>query len=169
MAAGFLASSSADLGSVAVHSGGLLESGRAVPVEVARAAAEYGLDLAAHRSHQITAPDVARADLVIGMARLHVREMAVLEPSRWPVTFTLRELVRRGRLVGRRGPREPLMEWLAGLHAGRRATDLHEEYPDDDIDDPIGGPYEGYRAMARQVHALTGELQLLIWGDAASG
>ena len=61
------------------------------------------------------------------------------------------------------------MEWLAGLHAGRRATDLHEEYPDDDIDDPIGGPYEGYRAMARQVHALTGELQLLIWGDAASG
>ena len=64
---------------------------------------------------------VAAADLVIGMAREHVREVAVLDPTASTATFTLKELV-RGASV-RRGPRrrdESLADWLARLGEGRR-------------------------------------------------
>jgi protein-tyrosine phosphatase len=168
LAAGLLEVASTECRSVEIHSRGLLEGGRSAPDEIVRVASEYGLDLAAHRSHQIRRSDMIDADLVIGMARYHVREAAILEPSRWPATFTLRELVRRAQATGPRRPREPLEEWLAHLHAGRRAGDLLDDDPADDINDPIGGSYEGYQAMARQVSTLIGDLQSLTWGEAPS-
>ena len=61
----------------------------------------------------------ASSDLVVGLAREHVRETALLVPAAYPRTFTLKELVRRGGEVGARGDDESFEMWLARLHVGR--------------------------------------------------
>src|SRR5262245_45150403 len=60
-------------------------------------AAAAGLDLTDHRPRRLTADIVATdgADLILGMAREHVRHVAALDPTVWLRTFTLKELVRR--------------------------------------------------------------------------
>ena len=73
-----------------VASAGLLESGLAPPPEVVAALARYGLDIGGHRSRHLDTADVLAADLVVGMARSHVREATILAPAVWPRTFTLR-------------------------------------------------------------------------------
>src|SRR5947209_3308133 len=82
---------------VAVTSAGLLEGGRRPPPEVVAVMAARGIDVAAHRSRRVTADDLAATDLVLGLAREHARHAAVLQPACWPRTFTLRELLRRGK------------------------------------------------------------------------
>ena len=70
-------------------------------------------------SRTVTADDLAAADLILGLAREHVRHAAVLLPAAWPRAFTLRELVRRGRQAGPRAPGEPLGYWLTRAADGR--------------------------------------------------
>ena len=55
------------------------------------------------------------ADVLIGMAREHVREAVVLAPDVWGRAFTLKEIVRLGEERGGRAPDEPLEQWLARL------------------------------------------------------
>ncbi len=156
--------------SVTVRSAGLLGGGQPAPHEVVVAAGAFGLDLASHRSVQLTAAAVDRADLLIAMGRRHVRELVSMDASRGPELFTLRELVRRGRAVGPRPRSMALAEWLAAVNDGRNPASLIEEHPGDDVADPIGGPPEAYRAMVAQVCSLVGELdRLLFLGPADSG
>lgn len=113
-----------------------------------RAMARRGLDLSGHRSRELTANDLAGADLVLCMARRHCREVVVLHPPAWPRTFTLRELVRRGEAAGQRQPGQTLDEWLGVLGVGRVRAALLAEDDDDDVADPIGGPDSAYEATA---------------------
>ena len=87
---------------VTVTSAGMLTSGVAPPPEVVAALAPYGLDISEHRSRHLEAADVEAADLVVGMARSHVRDAVVLVPGAWPRIFTLKELARRGSDAGPR-------------------------------------------------------------------
>ncbi|HVX19841.1 MAG TPA: hypothetical protein VHB02_00665 [Acidimicrobiales bacterium] len=144
-------------------SAGLLRGGVAPPPEVVAAAREAGLDLSGHRSRRLAEADVAQADLVVGMAREHVREAVMLDPAAFPKTFSLREVVRRAGLVGSRRPADELGEWLAELHRGRRASDLLGASPDDDVLDPMGGPATGYRAMVAEVDGLVSRLATAGW------
>lgn len=64
-----------------VHSAGLLPGGRPATADGVAVMAARGLDTSAHVSRQLTRDLVAGADLVIGMAREHVREAVVLEPA----------------------------------------------------------------------------------------
>lgn len=112
------------------------------------AMARRGLDLGAHRSHQLTADDLAGADLVLCMARRHSREAVVLHPPAWPRTFTLKELVRRGEALGPRRAGQPLDTWLAEVGEGRTRSALLADDPLDDVADPIGGPDSAYEATA---------------------
>src|ERR1700733_12526299 len=52
--------------------------GEGPPAGAVSAMAAYGLDTGSHRSHQVTVADLARADLVLGMARMHVRHAVVM-------------------------------------------------------------------------------------------
>ena len=74
--------------------------------------AARGLDITGHRSRRITPDLLAGPDLIVGMAREHVREAVVLRPELYARTFTLKELVRRGSEVGRPARREPIDDWL---------------------------------------------------------
>jgi protein-tyrosine phosphatase len=122
---------------------------------------ERGLDISKHRSWELTARHAAAADLVIGMAREHVREVAVLDPSVLPRAFTLKELVRRSSAARRRT--QPLVEWLEALSASRDPESLLGESHADDVDDPIGGPLREYRETAAELDDLVERLVRSAW------
>jgi protein-tyrosine phosphatase len=143
---------------VSVASAGLLGSGRPPPPEVIAVMAASGIDAASHRSRVVTADDLATADLILGLAREHVRHAAVLLPEAWPRAFTIRELLRRGEQAGVRAPGEPLGHWLARAADGRRRPDLLGSSPADDVADPAGGPLRGYQATFDLLDHLTRDL-----------
>jgi protein-tyrosine phosphatase len=148
-----------------VTSAGMAADGKAsVPGEVAAVLAGYGLDVTGHRSTQVTAGDLARADLVLTMAREHLRHAVVLEPLTWPRAFTLRELARRGARAGPRAPGEPVAAWLARAHAGRSRMDLLGDGEPDDVPDPFGGRLTDYQRAAAQINGAVGEVADLGWG-----
>ena len=152
---------------VAVCSAGLLRDGDPPSAEVVSVMASYGLDVALHRSRLVTRADLARADLVLGMAREHVRHAVVLAPPSWPRAFTLKELVRRGKQTGPRMPGEPLAGWLSRVHEGRTHAALLGASPLDDVADPTGGPPSAYELTAVLLDELVTGLAGLCWELAA--
>ena len=152
-----------------VRSTGLLGQGEPVPPEAVAAMAGYGLDLTRHRSRLVTAAELRGADLVLAMAREHVRHAVVAEPAAWPRTFTLRELLRRGQQGGPRMLGEPLANWLARVQNGRDRVALLGDSPDDDVADPMGGPAYAYVTTAALLDELVGALVNLCWGRPTRG
>ena len=151
----------------AVRSAGMLKDGVPSPPEVVSAMADYGLDVTQHRSRMVTAEDLAHADLILGMAREHVRHAAVIAPLSWPRAFTLKELLRRGHETGPRMRGEPVADWLARVHKGRTHAALLGDSPLDDVADPAGGPPRGYAATAALLDELVARLVELGWGLSA--
>src|SRR5258707_4915714 len=84
--------------SVPVSSAGVASTcpSQSASPEIIAVMAARGHDVTRHRSRMLTRDDIAEADLILGMARDHVRHAAVLLPDAWQRAFTLRELVRRG-------------------------------------------------------------------------
>ena len=148
---------------VVVTSAGLLFDGRPVTDFGRAVMAERGLDTSGHRSRRLQPDLVAGADLVIGMAREHVREaVALAGPAALRRSFTLKEIVRRGEERGGWAPGEPLDDWLGRLGAGRRTADLLGDSDADDIADPIGGPRRSYERTAEELDDLTARLARLL-------
>ncbi|MDQ6728531.1 MAG: hypothetical protein M3066_20570 [Actinomycetota bacterium] len=149
-----------------VASAGLLQAGNPAQAHGIDVARSLGLDMSAHRSRSMTRDVLSAADLIVGMAREHVREAVVLDPALWPRAFTLKELVRRGEATGPRRPDEALADWLARAGQGRRVADLSGSSPDDDVADPIGMPRAAYERMARELDDLTGRLVAVAFAGA---
>lgn len=145
--------------------------GEPAPAEVAEAVAGIvglgggsgGGGLEGFRSRPVTAELVGGASLVLGLARRHVRELTVADPSVFARCFTLKELVRRGQACGARRAGERLCDWLAVMGGDRRVAALVGDDPADDVDDPIGRSPAVYRRVAEELDALTGELVRLVW------
>ena len=110
---------------------------------------------------------LAGADLLVGMAREHVREAVLAAPEVWPRAFTLKELVRRGEEAGPRGPGESLESWLARAHGDRAKADLLGQSDDDDIYDPLGESKDTYARTAEEISGLVDRLVDLAWPAAA--
>ncbi len=146
-----------------VHSAGLLDDGRPAAAEGVRLLGRMGLDTSAHRSRRMTAAMLEGADLVLCMAREHVREAVLLSPEAWPRSFTLKEIVRRAERAGPRAADQPFDEWLAKLHAGRTRADLLGSSDDDDVADPIGGGHSVYQGTADEIRDLVDRLVALGW------
>lgn len=150
---------------VQVSSAGLMAGGRPATSHGQAAMAERGLDLSGHVSRQLDRQLVAGADLVIGMAREHIREVAVLDPAALQRSFTLKELVRAATAVGPRRAGEQLASWLQRVGAGRRRDALLGAGHDDayDVEDPVGRGREDYDATARELDSLLERLVALAW------
>lgn len=145
-----------------VHSAGLLDSGRRASdhgIDVLRG---RGLAIDSHRSTTLRPEFIDAADLILGMARLHVRETVVSRPAAWSKAFTLKELVRRGEELGGRSLDESLQEWLDKAHAGRTQRELLGESDDDDIFDPIGSSRAVYEKTAAGIEDLIDRLVALL-------
>jgi protein-tyrosine phosphatase len=145
-----------------VSSTGLVAPGRPATPEAVDAMRRRHLDLSAHRSRVLDVEQVASSDLVIGMARRHVREVWLLDNAALDRSYTLKELVRRGEEVGACDADEPLDRWLQRVNLGRRASDLVGESTLDDIADPIGQPASVYERVAAELDDLTGRLVDLV-------
>jgi len=168
MAAGLARRRLAEAGlSVAVSSAGLTAPGQPPSPGAVMAMAERGVELSGHLSCHLTAEAVARADLVVGLAKEHVREAVALVPGAFGRAFTLKELVH---LAGNAaaGPRredEGLDAWLTRIAAGRRPSALLgvELDPDYDVADPLGGTPAAYEQTATEIARLVDELVGAVW------
>jgi protein-tyrosine-phosphatase len=129
---------------------------------------DYRVDLRGHRSRMLKAKMVTEADLIVGMARRHVFEVAREQPEAFGRAFTLKELVRRADATGARAPDESLDAWLSRLHEGRSPGDLWGESPDDDVDDPIGQGFDVYRRTAAEIDSLVDRLVVAVWGSSSA-
>jgi len=150
---------------VQVSSAGVLPGGRPATAHAQATMADRSLDLSDHESRHLERPLIDEADLVIGMAREHVREVAVLAPDALSRTFTLKELVRAATAVGPRRVDESMAEWLARVGAGRRRESLvgigHDEAYD--IADPVGRGRRDYDATADELDHLLALLVEMAW------
>jgi protein-tyrosine phosphatase len=146
-----------------VSSAGISFDGRGATEDAIRAAEAFDLDITGHRSRIMNAEVVQQADLVIGMERLHAREAVVLGPTLFGRTFTLKEIVRRGELIGPRRADESLDEWMARAGEGRRPMELFGESPDDDIPDPYQQSPKVYAKCIELLDDLTDRLVDLVW------
>jgi protein-tyrosine phosphatase len=170
MAEALLTDRLAALGSAAtVRSGGMLGDGEPPHREAVTVMAGYGLDIAAHRSRRVTADDLEAADLTLAMARENLRHAVVTAPAVWPRAFTLKELARRGGVVGPRAAGEDLAGWLARAHDGRERAALLGDSPTDDVADPAGGPPDGYAETAAILSGLLDQLVGLCWQSRECG
>ena len=151
-----------------VVSAGRLPGGVAASPGAVEVLGDLGLDLSGHVSQTATAPLLAGSDLVVGMAREHVRDAVLLCPDVRGRAFTLKELVRRAEGVGGRPPGQPLGAWLAAAGRGRDAADLLGASDDDDVADPIGRSIEHYRSCARELEDLLGRLADLAFPPATA-
>jgi protein-tyrosine phosphatase len=148
---------------VSVESVGTMGSSMPVPQSLLDAGADFGLDLSDHVSHRMEVDTIRRADLVVGMAREHVREVVLADPPSLAKSFTLRELMRLGQQAGPREGGHSLAEWLGKVGAGRRHVELIGESPRDDIPDPMGGAPEDFRQLVAELAVLTRALHALVW------
>ena len=79
-----------------VHSAGFVTHGDpASAYGIAVLHDDYRVDLRGHRSRRLKTKMVAEADLIVGLARRHVFEVAREQPEAFGRAFTLKELVRR--------------------------------------------------------------------------
>ena len=166
MAEVLLARRLADAGvDATVSSAGLLQGGRPATADGVAAMAARGLDLSGHESRTMTADLVGRADLVIGMAREHVREAALLAPDVLAKSFTLKELVQRAEVIGTRRTGDDLPTWLSQLAADRRLEDLLGVAYDERVDvfDPVGRGRRQYEETAVLLDDLLTRLVALAW------
>jgi protein-tyrosine phosphatase len=145
-----------------VSSSGLLFDGKPATDHSLAVMADRGIDTSGHRSRKLRSEMLAAADIVIGMAREHVREAVALFPDAWGRVFTLKEIVRLGEERGGRAPAEPVEQWVARLHEGRRRQDLLGSSAGDDVADPIGGPRRSYQRTAEELDDLTARLARLL-------
>jgi protein-tyrosine phosphatase len=145
-----------------VHSAGTMADGGPAVHHVVDVTAQRGLDLADHRSRRLDRDLVEGADLLLPLAREHLREIVVTSPEAFPRTFTPKELVRRASAAGGRRPDEPLDVFLARLHEGRTPQQLLRDDPADDVADPIGGPRSGYERTAAELEQLALSIAALL-------
>jgi protein-tyrosine phosphatase len=145
-----------------VHSAGTRREGQPATDHGVAVMAERGLDTSGHRSRRLTSELAQGADLIVGMAREHVREAVAVWPGAWPRAFTLKELVRRGEQAGPPAAGQPLADWVARLHAARRPDDLMGRSTSDDVEDPVTKPRKEYERTAGELDDLAGRLVRLL-------
>jgi len=143
-----------------VSSAGLYDGGAPATDHGVATMADRGLDLSAHRSRQLDDAMLRKADLVIAMARMHVREAAGLDTRALRKTFTLKELARGAAGVGERGPGEPIGRWLGRIADARVPGSLLGVGHDGSLDvaDPIGRGRPDYELTADLLDRLLREV-----------
>jgi protein-tyrosine phosphatase len=147
--------------SAGIHTGGRMPS--SVPEPLLAVMDTYGIDLRGHHSRALTTEMLEGADLIVGMSRRHVQEAVLLDPPCWPRAFMLKELVRRGELVGPRRPGQGIGAWIDEAHGDRTRQSLAGKSTADEVSDPYGGTLDQYRSTASELGVLTAGLINMLW------
>ena len=135
--------------------------------ESIRAAAERGADISEHVVTRLDARSIAEADLIVTMAVEHRVEVSNAVPAASPKTFTLKELVRL--LERRPAPPGPFDLAAVVAEAERlRRSGVAGNTHDEDVVDPLGMPYESYRAVAWELDEWSDRLAAVLAGHERS-
>jgi protein-tyrosine phosphatase len=145
-----------------VHSAGVLDSRSPAAPEAVAVLEARGIDISSHRSRRLSGPLIDGADIILGMAREHVREITLMDTRAWSRSFTLKELVRRGEAAGPWARGQSLDEWLAKVAADRTHAEMLGAGSSDDVADPIGGPPSLYESTAVELTGLVASLVALV-------
>jgi protein-tyrosine-phosphatase len=145
-----------------IRSSGLLVGSYPPPDEVISVMEKYGIELRGFRSRKVAGTDLASSDLVVAMTQGHVRELVLIDHLVLPRTFTLSELVRRGREVGERSPDMTEQLWVASVAEGRSGPPVGRSRSDD-IPDPYGRRLAVYKKTAGKIKEEIDELVGLLW------
>lgn len=123
---------------------------------------ELGVPIDGHRSQPLTRELMDWADLIIGLADEHVRDMVRDFPDASNRTFALKRLVQSLPHL-----RTASQDFVAAADAARG---LGEPLDDPDVQDPYGDREQAYRRVAAEIQQLTAELAAAIqsFGSAVS-
>ena len=141
-----------------VRSAGRLPGGVGASPTAVEVLAERSLDLSGHVSQTATPALMAESDLILGMAREHVRDAVLMRPEVRPRAFVLKDLARRAAAVGPRPPGQELDDWLTAAGRGRTTADLLGSSEADDVADPMGRSANRYRVCADELEQLLGQV-----------
>ena len=117
--------------------------------ETVEVGSEYGVDLSGFRTSALTPELIRGADLVVGMAGEHRREVIGLVPEAAALAFTLKELVRLLEAIPAGSDRKAR---LAAAHASR-GVGFAGNPNDEDVADPLGLSMDAYRAVAWELES----------------
>lgn len=171
-----MASGGLDASSRVSSAGTLAMPGAAMEDGARRALLELGVSPAEFAATALEPPLVTAADLVLVATREHRREVVNLVPSAVRRTFTLRELARVA-VASPPMPRAPVetsgpermrlaVAWAAQL---RGSVPRPEPEDLDDLEDPLGEPYEVYRDRATEVVASVERIVPYLLGAVSAG
>lgn len=120
-----------------------------------------GLTLEGHRSKRMVPELLDSADLVIAMAREHLRDALHLNPEVTERAFLFKEL---DELI-QKGPLPPEFERaIADLSSRRNSPwDAVALGWDADVDDPIGGDVSLFETCAAEIEMLTARTASALW------
>jgi protein-tyrosine phosphatase len=153
-----------------VCSAGLLPGGFEVAPPALRRMRKYGVDLTAHRSVQVDAAQLSRAELIIGMTREHVRALVAEDPGLRTRCYTLKDFVRRAEQCVDQDIPGPLCLLLDVIDAQRPVEALLGRSRDDDVEDPMRRSPWVWAAVVTQLADLVDRLAslLLVWNPSSA-
>jgi protein-tyrosine phosphatase len=134
--------------------------------EAVAAAAERGVDISAHLARRLTDAMIEQADLLVCMAAEHREEIDERVPDAADRTFTLKELTRLLELAPSTDRAHPLEERVGAAASGRAAAATTDRF-DEDVLDPLGMPFETYRAIAQELEEWIDRLVVGAFGPVA--
>jgi protein-tyrosine phosphatase len=122
--------------------------GHPMPEHAAAVLRERGADPAGFASRRVAPAMLTGADLVLTATRAERAYCVTLAPATAPRTFTLRQYGRYAAALPGAAPPTPAA--IAAVR-GRLQPGSAEG---DDLDDPYGGPIEGFRVCADRIEAI---------------
>ncbi len=147
---------------VTIGSAGLLFDDRPAERHAVKAMARRGIDLIDFRSQRVTPELVSGASVVLGMERMHVRELAAMVPEAFDRIYTLPEFVGNAAVFGPRRD-TALDQWTRQASQYRNPRDYLVSDPASEIADPMGGSARMFRRCADQMAELIDALVDLAW------
>lgn len=139
---------------VQVQSAGFFKSGSPADKTVLRVMRELGFDVSDHHSAKVLNELSREPDLIIVMARDHLRSLAKLDPRCIDKAFTFKEFVRLAGIEGPRQEGEKVSAYIERVRAGRSASSLSSPGKEEDVEDPIGGRKVSFSRCAAELQRL---------------
>lgn len=141
-----------------IRSAGFLSEGSSADKRSVWAMEKLGLQLTAHVSAHVSSAVEPMPDLVLVMAREHLRMLSDVEPSVLKRAFTLKEFVRLAGIEGERHQAEPLSDYVGRVAAGRSVSAITSSGHEEDIADPVGHRKAAFWRCASELKELVSEL-----------
>ncbi len=152
-----------------VSSAGILTQELRPPSQVIEVMKTYGLEISEHSSRLLDAIDLQEFDLILGMAKEHVREIAVMAKNKLNHTFTIKEFVYRASAVGPKRQTESIDDWLSLVVQGRRFEELLGADLELDVVDPLDKGGDAFKDVASELDQITTQVVHLLNDNISGG